>query len=261
MKKFCKILESLFVISLTVVLCSCPGDDIFDDKESSGGGIENNDGSSEGENNEDIPDNNNLTGVHQGYRWVDLGLSVKWATCNVGAISPEESGGYYAWGETEEKSNYGYYNYKYYKYSEEDEEMPFITTKYVKNKEFGVVDNKSTLEPNDDVAHVKWGGNWRIPTKLEWYELYEKCTWDLLTSINTVKVTGPNGNSIFLPAAGIRYDDELEGIGVCYYWSSSLEEEYCYLAWNFIYSVDDEMKGCTPDYPRFYGFSIRPVCE
>lgn len=125
---------------------------------------------------------------------VDLGLSVKWATCNVGADSPEEYGDYYAWGETEVKSEYSWETYKW----SNDSADSF--TKYCQ------ADNKIILDSEDDVAHVKWGGNWRMPTMDEVNELCDKCTWEW-TTVNGVAgqlVTGPNGNSIFLPAAGLR---------------------------------------------------------
>ena len=258
MKKFCKILESLFVISLTVVLCSCPGDDIFDDKESSGGGIENNGGSSEGENNEDIPDNNNLTGVHQGHEWVDLGLSVKWATCNVGANRPEEPGGYYAWGETKEKNEYTWETYKYGDQFYDSDEY-YSMSKYCIDSEYGTVDNKVTLELSDDVAHVKWGGNWRMPTKYEMYELFENCTWEWIP-INGMRATGPNGNSIYLPATGLRYDVGIEDAGSGgYYYSSSLAENCNPCVWTL--SVAENDFNFYWDVIRMCGCSVRPVCE
>lgn len=131
---------------------------------------------------------------------VDLGLSVKWATCNVGAEFPEQYGGYYAWGETEEKSNYSWSTYKWCKGSYDS------LSKYCTNSRYGNVDNKTVLDSEDDVAHVKWGDNWRMPTLDEFGELVEKCTWEW-TTVNGVgghKVTAPNGNSIFLPATGSR---------------------------------------------------------
>lgn len=119
---------------------------------------------------------------------IDLGLSVKWASHNVGASSPEGFGGYYAWGETEEKSYYESNTYKYYQ-----------NGSYV-----NIGNNISGTQY--DVAHVKWGGSWRMPTLDEIIELVNKCSWKW-TTYNGVKgqlVTGPNGNSIFLPAAGVR---------------------------------------------------------
>ena len=105
--------------------------------------------------------------------YMDLGLSVKWATYNIGANSPEEFGDYYAWGEVEVKDNYTWETYKYYDVSNKN------LTKYNtdKNNSTGYPDNKTTLDPEDDVAHVKWGGNWRMPTKAEFDELRNNCKW------------------------------------------------------------------------------------
>ena len=129
---------------------------------------------------------------------VDLGLSVKWANVNVGAISPEDYGDYFAWGETELKTDYSWSTYKFELGT--DENGPF--SKYVTNSSYGTVDNKTVLDPEDDAAHVNWGGSWRMPTDAEWTELRTKCTWTWTSEVNGMLVTGPNGKSIFLPAAG-----------------------------------------------------------
>ena len=186
---------------------------------------------------------------------VDLGLSVKWASCNVGAESPEGYGGYYAWGETEEKSNYSWSTYKWCNGSYD------TMTKYCTNSSYGTVDNKTVLDPADDVAHVSWGGNWRIPTLDEIKELIDDCTWQW-TSVNGVngqKVTGPNGNSIFLPAAGYRYGTELYDRGSYgNYWSGTLLENLSYYAYDLYFN-----SGCRNwdiNY-RSNGFSVRPVTE
>ena len=102
---------------------------------------------------------------------IDLGLSVKWATCNVGAIKPEEYGDYYAWGETETKDVYDWSSYKWCNGSSD------TLTKYNPFKVQGIVDSITTLDPNDDVAHVKWGGSWRMPTASEFRELMDNCKW------------------------------------------------------------------------------------
>ena len=129
---------------------------------------------------------------------VNLGLSVKWGSCNVGASSPEDYGDYYAWGETAAKSSYSWTNYSWCNGSST------TLTKYNCNSSYGTVDNKTVLEQNDDAAHVKLGDSWRMPTDAEWTELREKCTWIWTTKngVNGRLVKGPNGNSIFLPAAG-----------------------------------------------------------
>ena len=183
---------------------------------------------------------------------VDLGLSVKWACCNVGATKPEEYGGYYAWGETEEKSDYDWDTYKWC--NGED------FTKYCVHKSCGTVDNKTVLDPADDVAHVKWGGSWRMPTRDEIDELVDECNWQW-TSLNGVeghRGTGPNGNSIFLPAAGFRYGTELYDRGAYgYYWSSSSTYGYCNDAYGLgFYDGDFGWYG-----HRYYGYSVRPVSK
>ena len=182
---------------------------------------------------------------------VDLGLSVKWATCNIGATKPEEYGNYYAWGETTTKSTYNEDSYKFFNSSK--------ITKYCTDREYGTVDNKTTLEKSDDVAYQTLGGNWRMPTDAEWTELRTKCTWTWTTvkGIKGYKVTGKNGNSIFLPAAGYRFGSELYFAGSRgYYWSSSLFESYLDYAWEVYF----DSSGVYRDYGyRSCGRSVRPV--
>lgn len=156
---------------------------------------------------------------------IDLGLpsGLKWACCNVGATVPYKYGGYYAWGETEGKSNYVDGNYKYWIL--DDEYFPTVT-KYCVDEYAGPVDNKTTLEPADDVATVKWGDNWRMPTINEQQELINNCTWTWtkFNGVNGYRVTGPNGNCIFLPAAGTRYGTTVYDAGEeGEYWSNSLD--------------------------------------
>ena len=167
---------------------------------------------------------------------VDLGLSVKWASCNVGANSPEDYGDYFAWGEVIPKKRYSAANnsYKYY---------------------------LKILPPYADAAHVNWGGSWRMPTDAELTELCEQCTWTWTTQngVEGYKVTSKsNGNSIFLPAAGYRRDSSLNYAGrYGYYWSSSLDTGDPYHAWNVHFYSGDVLR----DYHnRCYGYTIRPVC-
>ena len=141
------------------------------------------------------------SGTINGHEWVDLGLSVKWATCNIGASSPEGYGNYYAWGETSTKSSYDKENCATYE------------------KEIGDIAGTSR-----DVARVKWGSPWRMPTKAEGEELLNKCTWTWTTrnGVSGYKVMGPNGNSIFLPAAGDLVGTSLVSAGDWGgYWSST----------------------------------------
>ena len=194
-----------------------------------------------------------------GHEYVDLGLpsGLKWATCNVGANSPEEYGGYYAWGETEEKSSYGWSTYKWCNGSYN------TMTKYCTDRYDGTVDNKTVLDPGDDVAHVKWGGSWRMPTKAEQDELRNKCswTWTAQNGVNGYRVTGPNGNSIFLPAVGYRsgtsvYIGGYDG----FYWSSSLSSNFSLYACLLDF-YDDSYLNESNKSLRSYGFSVRPVTE
>ena len=170
-----------------------------------------------------------VSGSYNGHSYVDLGLSVKWATCNLGASKPEEYGDYYAWGETETKTNYGWSTYKWCKgdYDKLTKYCPSNKSGYWAG--YGSPDGKTSLELSDDVAHIKLGGKWRLPTDAEWTELRERCkwTWTSTNSVNGYKVTGPNGNSIFLPAAGYRYDTLLVDVGSYgEYRSSSLYTGY-----------------------------------
>ena len=189
-----------------------------------------------------------------GYEYVDLGLpsGLKWANYNVGATSPEDYGGYYAWGETEEKEDYSWETYKWCNGSHD------TMTKYCTNSSYGTVDNKTVLDPEDDVAHVKWGGDWRMPTKAEQDELRNNCSWAWTTQngANGYKVTGPNGNSIFLPAAGYR--DGTGGRGhFSYYWSGSLSSNNS----NNACSLGFYDGGWYYISMRCSGLSVRPVCK
>ena len=193
----------------------------------------------------------------QEHEWVDLGLSVKWATCNVGAEKPEDYGDYFAWGETEPKENYDWTTYKYCKGTNK------TMTKYCNNSSYsnnGFTDNKTELDPEDDAATVNWGGAWRMPTDEEFTELREQCkwTWTTQNGVKGYQVVGPNGNSIFLPAAGYRYGASLYRAGSRgYYWSSSLSSSYPYDA----YYVDFHSSGVDrSSFDRYNGFIVRPVC-
>ena len=175
---------------------------------------------------------------------VDLGLSVKWAGWNVGASSPEEYGGYYAWGELYEKSDYDWDTYQY---------------RGQKNYECIFIGNDIS-GTQYDVARAQWGGSWRIPTLAECQELLDKCTWTWTTynGVAGKKVTGPNGNSIFLPAAGCRRDTSVDDQGSHGgYWSGTLyySDTACHLDFLNGYYAD------WGEYLRYYGFSVRPVSE
>lgn len=189
---------------------------------------------------------------------VDLGLSVKWATCNIGAFVPEEYGCYFAWGETTTKSTFGWGNYKWCTSFDNGYDYKDFT-KYITKDHYGTVDNKTTLELSDDAAHVNWGGSWRMPTAAEWIELLEKCdwTWTTQNGVKGYKVTSKRSNkSIFLPAAGIISGRLLRDAGINgYYWSSSLNTGYPHEASYVNFGTRNVSSN-----ERFNGHSVRPVC-
>ena len=197
---------------------------------------------------------------------VDLGLSVKWASCNLGASKPTEYGGYYQWAGTEDVSDTGIcLNWSKCPYTGSYDGTGW--TKYNTKSSYGTVDNKTVLEAKDDAASVVLGGKWRIPTDEEWPELRntENCswTWTTIDGVNGYKVqskkSGYTNNWIFLPAAGCRYDVMLNDVGSdgCY-WSSSLDTDqplgaYCMYFHSGVFSRDG--------YGRCCGLSVRPVSE
>lgn len=210
---------------------------------------------------------------YNGHAYVDLGLpsGLKWATCNVGATTPEGYGDYFAWGETEPyyteghsqenpctnwKTNKAGYNWASYKWCNGSDSQ----SKYCTSSSFGTVDNKTVLDLEDDAAHANWGGSWRMPTKEEQDELRTKCTWTwgYQNGVSGYTVVGPNGNSLFLPAAGCRINSGLNYVGSYgSFWSSSLDSDNSDCAY-FLFFRSDRVYSCG-DY-RFYGLSVRPVC-
>lgn len=200
---------------------------------------------------------------------VDLGLSVKWRSRNVGADAPEEYGDYFAWGETETKTEFELSNYKWYDGPATGVISGF--TKYVVHSHLGTLDNKTTLDPEDDVAHVKLGGNWRMPTKAEWSELWANCTSSWVNNYrgksNGRLFTAANGNSIFIPAAGAHGAHDLRGGNrepaagaLAYYWSSSLDSSNELFAKYMFFGVG----ASESDYYQVLrkdGLSVRPVCD
>ena len=181
------------------------------------------------------------------HAYVDLGLpsGTKWATCNVGADSPEDYGDYFAWGETTPKDTY---DWSTYQYGDGD-----TFTKYTGS------DGLTTLLPEDDAATANWGPDWRMPTKEEWQELYNNTTvtWTTQNGVSGRLFTAANGNSLFLPAAGYRYRSSLYYAGSHGdYWSSSLSTDYPRYAWELYFN--------SGDYGMYYtdrnaGQSVRPV--
>ena len=198
-----------------------------------------------------IQDNNKqYPKIINGHEYVDLGLpsGLKWATCNVGANKPEDYGDYFAWGEKMTKETYTEYNCPTYGLSKSELQSQ------------GYVDSEGNITSQYDTARAKWGGKWRMPTKAELQELLDKCTWTWMSQngIDGCKVTGPNGNSIFLPAPGYRYRSSLYRAGdEGYYWSSSPRVN-SYGAYSLYFGSDGRIMNY---YYRYYGRSVRPVLE
>ena len=223
MKKKLYLLSALFIMGL-FTLCGCNK-------------IEN-------EPNEEPEEPKNELNGHE---WVDLGLpsGTLWATCNVGASSPEEYGNYYAWGETLTKGQYDESTYTY-------------------------TDNPNKLPLSADAAAINWGEGWMIPSENQWSELINNCSWERNGWGTTF--TGRNGNSLYLPSAGFDSDDiyaingvHWDGCG-CFYWSSTICADDTSKA-RFFYSMDsDSGLSAFPiflgvrEWSRRHGFTIRPVC-
>lgn len=184
---------------------------------------------------------------------IDLGLSVKWASCNVGADSPEEYGDYFAWGETTTKSSYTTNSVTY-----------GLSIEELKSR--GIIGADGNLTSAYDAATANWGDNWRMPTLDEMKELVNECEWEW-TSVNGVNgrlVTGPNGNSIFLPAAGFREYTWLYYAGSYGYYFSATPSSNSSRAYGLCFSSDGNY--FNSDYYCGYsrpdiGNAVRPVSE
>lgn len=180
------------------------------------------------------------TGTINDHRWVDLGLSVKWASCNVGASSPEDYGDYFAWGETSSKSSYSSKNYK-------ERNLTLVTS-----------------NNGHDAARENWGGSWRMPSKSEFEELIDNCTWKWTKQGDHYgyKVTSKiNDKSIFLPAAGCRRDSSIDNEGTSgTYWTATpgIGSRNPYYAFYLHFYNRDQGVG---DYSRVLGLNIRPVTK
>ena len=212
---------------------------------------------------DDEPEN---TDTHE---WVDLGLpsGTLWATCNVGANAPEDYGDYFAWGETKPKDNYGLNTYNWYNHDD------MYYTKYNQSYSSGYYDDsgnyvsvvtpdgKTELDPEDDAAYKNWGPSWRMPTHEQQRELVEQCTWKWTTrnGVYGQQGTGPNGKTIFLPAAGWVIDERsLQCVGSYGCYGSRtlypIVSDYAYI----LYFYSGDMSTNSP-YARNVGCSVRAV--
>ena len=199
------------------------------------------------------------TGAEPQDDWVDLGLpsGLLWAVRNVGASSPEDYGDYFAWAEIQPKSVYNWNTYIYTCGDYDD------LTKYCNDSYYGCngyADNLTVLHASDDAATVNWGSDWRIPTEEEWEELLNHCisVWTMQNGVSGRCFIGSNGNSLFLPAAGYRWGDDLNQVGnFGIYWSSSLGTSRPSNAWYCDFSSGGI--GTNILYDRINGHSVRAV--
>ncbi len=207
--------------------------------------------------NDTILDVLSVSGSTDGYNYVDLGLSsgIKWATYNVGATQPTEIGDYFAWGEISVKEYYGWNTYKWCDGTSNS------LTKYCSSESYGIVDNKKELDSADDAVTSRWGENWRMPTTTEQKELFEGCDWTWTTDFKESGVAGylgvskKNGNTIFLPAAGYKYDSSVNAEhGI--YWSSTRDDSFMESACAVDF-YENEIQWNI--YSRYYGHCVRAV--
>ena len=205
------------------------------------------------------------TAPHPQTDWVDLGLpsGVLWAKCNLGASAPEEYGNYYAWGEISPKE---VYNWNTYRYGTADGEGNLLTLiKYNTHSDYGTPDSLTILRATDDAATMAFGigSGARTPTNEEWQELigYSTVEWTTMSGVNGLKFTSiTNGNTLFFPAAGMRYGSELNGVDGCgfgFYWSSSLDTNSPSDAWAFCFDANNPVHVGKSN--RRYGFTVRAV--
>ena len=177
------------------------------------------------------------TGEINGHAYVDLGLSVKWATCNVGANSPEEYGQYFAWGETNPKTEF-------------TEENSLTNKKHMED---------FSGDEQYDAAAANWGGGWRMATSDEYTELINDCTW-ILVENEGYKVTGPNGNSIFIPTSGFYNGSSLDNSGT-FSWSSTPCNEYDNDVQSKAFCIYADFIFVSNLADRYVGATVRPVVE
>lgn len=201
-----------------------------------------------------------LSGSKNGHDYIDLGLpsGTLWATCNIGANEPEIYGDFFAWGEVSGKSSYSWSNYRYCNGDFNS------LTKYcsmASSGNNGYTDNLTILEPTDDAATSNWGQGWRMPTADEIRELRDNCVmqWTIQKGTKGFLFTGPNGNKIFLPAAGYYFDSDHEDLGIGgYYWSSTLGPGMSGYSWLFYFHSEGYDMS---NYGRCQGRSVRAICQ
>ncbi len=199
-----------------------------------------------------------VSGSYNGHDYVDLGLpsGIKWATYNVGATRPEGYGDYFAWGETGKKTTYSWLAYQYCNFYDDK------LTKYCDKSIYGnngFTDNLTTLQPSDDAATVNWGIGWRMPTPAQWWELKENTysQWTRRNGVRGILFTAKNGQTLFLPSTGHRFDDKrVQRNYSGYYWSSSLSTDDPRRARGFYFTENAKY---TSNFDRHYGQSIRAV--
>ena len=190
-------------------------------------------------------DDKKLSGVINGHEAVDLGLSVKWASCNYGASSSYSYGNYYAWGETSTRNSYYRDSYKYYN-PKTDRDNDLMNN--IQGSKYDVAKN--------------WGGSWRMPSKAEFEELVNKCTWKWTTvsGTNGYKVTGSNGMSIFLPANGSYFATEKGAKAGIWgeYWTGTFKETTDFGSYAYALTFTQSKKNVDWS-SRYVGLAIRPV--
>lgn len=194
------------------------------------------------------------TGTINGHEWVDMGLSVKWATCNLGATYPSDNGSHFAWGETETKLKFTWSDLKYC-----EDTLGLQFSKY------SLEDNKRILDIKDDPARAIWGRPWRTPTKAQFEELFDNCEWKWISLRNKkgfMVTSKKNGKSIFLPASGYRDDEKLYQDGEYgKYWSSTRDSTASDKAYYLLFWRKNDNNYQTDSYYRYFGRSIRPVTK
>ena len=268
--------KSIFAIvfsTLLLALASCEDPSVKDMQDrineledrlaamESSGGAQNNpsDSNPSGTTPSGNPSSTTVSGSVGGHDYVDLGLpsGTLWATCNVGADSPEEYGDYFAWGETTPKSDYSWSTYKY---GTAEDQLTKYCNKGSSGKN-GFTDNKTVLDAEDDAATANWGNGWRMPTREELAELYDGCEFIFCTypasnglGITGALLIGPNRNTLFLPAAGCRDGSSLYSAGYRgHFWSN-------YGSGRFVgYYGIQALNEFSDSKDRYIGLSVRPV--